>query len=72
MVVVVSVMVVYSIAILITFSFSLQTRWTPLHRAVNYNQINVVKVMLSHDSDGVTLDTTLRDSVSIRLCVVVK
>ncbi|XP_065191407.1 uncharacterized protein LOC135822541 isoform X2 [Sycon ciliatum] len=38
------------------------TRWTPLHRAVNYNQINVVKVMLSHDSDGVTLDTTLRDS----------
>ncbi|XP_065191801.1 espin-like protein [Sycon ciliatum] len=37
-------------------------RWTPLHWAVFNNNINVVKVMLSHDSDGVTLDTTLRDS----------
>ncbi|XP_065192293.1 unconventional myosin-XVI-like [Sycon ciliatum] len=36
-------------------------RWTPLHYAVHCNKINVVKVMLSHDSDGVTLDTTLRD-----------
>ncbi|XP_065192824.1 uncharacterized protein LOC135823887 isoform X3 [Sycon ciliatum] len=36
-------------------------RWTPLHEAVRWNKINVVKVMLSHDSDGVTLDTTLRD-----------
>ncbi|XP_065191923.1 serine/threonine-protein phosphatase 6 regulatory ankyrin repeat subunit A-like [Sycon ciliatum] len=36
-------------------------RRTPLHEAVRWNKINVVKVMLSHDSDGVTLDTTLRD-----------
>ncbi|XP_065191743.1 26S proteasome non-ATPase regulatory subunit 10-like isoform X1 [Sycon ciliatum] len=36
-------------------------RWTPLHYAVNHNRINVIKVILSHDSDGVTLDTTLRD-----------
>ncbi|XP_065192851.1 uncharacterized protein LOC135823901 [Sycon ciliatum] len=36
-------------------------RWTPLHYAARWNKINVVKVMLSHDSDGVTLDTTLRD-----------
>ncbi|XP_065192384.1 uncharacterized protein LOC135823464 [Sycon ciliatum] len=37
-------------------------RQTPLHEAVDMNNINFVKVMLSHDSDGVTLDTTLRDS----------
>ncbi|XP_065194350.1 uncharacterized protein LOC135825659 isoform X2 [Sycon ciliatum] len=37
-------------------------RFTPLHYAVYQKEINVVKVMLSHDSDGVTLDTTLRDS----------
>ncbi|XP_065179875.1 ankyrin repeat and SAM domain-containing protein 3-like [Sycon ciliatum] len=36
-------------------------RWTPLHCAVFWNKINVVKVILSHDSDGVTLDTALLD-----------
>ncbi|XP_065192848.1 uncharacterized protein LOC135823898 isoform X4 [Sycon ciliatum] len=36
-------------------------RLTPLHYAVCCKRINVVKVMLSHDSNGVTLDTTLRD-----------
>ncbi|XP_065177408.1 serine/threonine-protein phosphatase 6 regulatory ankyrin repeat subunit B-like [Sycon ciliatum] len=36
--------------------------WTPLHLAVNGARINVIKVMLSHDRDGVTLDTTLQDS----------
>ncbi|XP_065191920.1 uncharacterized protein LOC135823013 [Sycon ciliatum] len=44
-----------------TFCYSMGERWTPLHWAVYRNKINVVKVMLSHDSDGVTLDTTLRD-----------
>ncbi|XP_065179847.1 uncharacterized protein LOC135810290 isoform X2 [Sycon ciliatum] len=34
-------------------------RYTPLHYAVMLNRINVVKVILSHDSDGVTLDTAL-------------
>ncbi|XP_065179890.1 alpha-latrotoxin-Lhe1a-like isoform X2 [Sycon ciliatum] len=37
------------------------SRYTPLHLAVIWNQINVVKVILSHDSDGVTLDTALLD-----------
>ncbi|XP_065179874.1 receptor-interacting serine/threonine-protein kinase 4-like [Sycon ciliatum] len=37
-----------------------ESRWTPLHNAVLSNKINVVKVILSHASDGVTLDTTLR------------
>ncbi|XP_065179845.1 uncharacterized protein LOC135810289 isoform X2 [Sycon ciliatum] len=36
-------------------------RWTPLHWAVMLNKINFVKVILSHDSDSVTLDTTLLD-----------
>ncbi|XP_065191310.1 poly [ADP-ribose] polymerase tankyrase-1-like isoform X2 [Sycon ciliatum] len=36
-------------------------RETPLHEAVNYRKINVVKVILSNTSDGVTLDTTLRN-----------
>ncbi|XP_065179850.1 protein phosphatase 1 regulatory subunit 16A-like [Sycon ciliatum] len=41
------------------------SRWTPLHKAVFWNRINVVKVILSHDSDSVTLDTALPDRVSI-------
>ncbi|XP_065179849.1 ankyrin-1-like isoform X2 [Sycon ciliatum] len=36
-------------------------RYTPLHLAVLWNKINVVKVILSHDSDGVTLNTALLD-----------
>ncbi|XP_065179834.1 receptor-interacting serine/threonine-protein kinase 4-like isoform X2 [Sycon ciliatum] len=36
-------------------------RFTPLHWAVYMNKINVVKVILSHDSDSVTLDTALLD-----------
>ncbi|XP_065179843.1 uncharacterized protein LOC135810288 isoform X2 [Sycon ciliatum] len=38
-----------------------KVRHTPLHWAVSSNKINVVKVILSHDSDGVTLDTALLD-----------
>ncbi|XP_065179051.1 uncharacterized protein LOC135809596 [Sycon ciliatum] len=38
-------------------------RQTPLHDAVFEKKINVVKVILSHDSDGVTSDTALLDWV---------
>ncbi|XP_065179854.1 ankyrin repeat and protein kinase domain-containing protein 1-like isoform X1 [Sycon ciliatum] len=37
------------------------TGWTPLHCAVILNKMNVVKVILSHDMDGVTLDTARLD-----------
>ncbi|XP_065195890.1 uncharacterized protein LOC135827293 [Sycon ciliatum] len=36
-------------------------RWTPLHYAVDRNKISVVKVILSHASDSINLDTTLLD-----------
>ncbi|XP_065179857.1 uncharacterized protein LOC135810296 isoform X3 [Sycon ciliatum] len=38
-----------------------QLGWTPLHCAVILNKMNVVKVILSHDMDGVTLDTARLD-----------